>query len=131
MKGDKFKILLIMINLEFIYQFGNNVYGKLVIVFNILWEIIMGCEFFDYVFKVYVNCWMFKYFFFVDFFWIMEDVFVVDFDWFWWGWFFMIDYVDIVLDDVKYYCMDIKDLLVESKIFKEQCSEFLQYISSF
>lgn len=66
-----------------------------------------------------------------DFFCIMEEVLGVDLDWFWCGWFFIIDYVDIVLEDVKYYCMDIKDLLVESKIFKEQCSELLQYISSF
>lgn len=46
--------VLIMINFELILQFGVNVYVKLVIVFNIFCEMIMGWEFFDYVFCEYV-----------------------------------------------------------------------------
>lgn len=52
----------------------------------------------------------------VDFFWIMEDVFFVDFDWFWRGWFYFIDYVDVLLDYVKYFWFNINNFVVE-KVF--------------
>jgi hypothetical protein len=130
MKGDKSKISPIMTNSESIYQFGNNAYGKPATALNILRETIMGRELFDYAFKVYANRWMFKHPSPADFFRTMEDASAVDLDWFWRGWFFTTDHVDIALDDVKYYRMDTKDPLVESKISKEQRSESPQYISS-
>jgi aminopeptidase N len=130
MKGDKSKISPIMTNSESIYQFGNNAYGKPATALNILRETIMGRELFDYAFKVYANRWMFKHPSPADFFRTMEDASAVDLDWFWRGWFFTTDHVDIALEDVKYYRMDTKDPLVESKISKEQRSESPQYISS-
>jgi len=38
-----------------------------------------------------------------DFFRTMEDASAVDLDWYWRGWFYTTDYVDIGIDDVKNY----------------------------
>jgi hypothetical protein len=59
MSGDQ-KLGPIMSNSEII-QFGNNAYGKPATGLNILREVIMGRELFDYAFKVYANRWKFKH----------------------------------------------------------------------
>jgi hypothetical protein len=102
MKGDKNKISPIMINSESIHQFGNNAYGKPATALNILRETIMGRELFDYAFKTYANRWMFKHPNPEDLFRTLEDASAVDLDWFWRGWFYSTDHVDINLSEVKY-----------------------------
>jgi aminopeptidase N len=74
-------------------QFGNNAYGKPATALNILRETIMGRELFDYAFKVYANRWKFKHPTPEDFR-TMEDS-AVDLDWFFRGWFYSTDFVDI------------------------------------
>ena len=106
MKGDKSKISPIMTNSESIHQFGNNAYGKPATALNILRETVMGRELFDFAFKEYANRWKFKHPSPADFFRTMEDASGVDLDWFWRGWFFTNDAVDISLDDVKWYQID-------------------------
>ena len=103
MKGDKDRISPIMTNSESIHQFGNNAYGKPATAMNILRETIMGRELFDYSFKMYSNRWMFKHPNPEDLFRTMEDASSVDLDWFWRGWFYSTDHVDIGLEKVKYY----------------------------
>ena len=103
MKGDKKRISPIMTNSESIHQFGNNAYGKPATAMNILRESIMGRELFDYAFKTYANRWMFKHPNPEDLFRTMEDASSVDLDWFWRGWFYSTDHVDISLDNVRYY----------------------------
>ncbi|MEK9619825.1 MAG: M1 family metallopeptidase [Flavobacteriales bacterium] len=103
MKGDKDRISPIMTNSESIHQFGNNAYGKPATAMNILRETIMGRELFDYAFKMYSNRWMFKHPNPEDLFRTMEDASSVDLDWFWRGWFYSTDHVDIGLEKVKYY----------------------------
>ena len=103
MKGDKKGLEPIMTNSESIIQFGNNAYGKPATALNILRETIMGRELFDFAFKTYSRRWMFKHPEPADFFRTMEDASGVDLDWFWRGWFFGIDHVDLALDEVKYY----------------------------
>ena len=103
MKGDKDRISPIMTNSESIHQFGNNAYGKPATAMNILRETIMGRELFDYAFKMYSNRWMFKHRNPEDLFRTMEDASSVDLDWFWRGWFYSTDHVDIGLEKVKYY----------------------------
>ena len=103
MKGDKDRISPIMTNSESIHQFGNNAYGKPATAMNILRETIMGRELFDYAFKIYSNRWMFKHPNPEDLFRTMEDASSVDLDWFWRGWFYSTDHVDIGLEKVKYY----------------------------
>ena len=108
MKGDKSNITPIMTNSESIYQFGNNAYGKPATALNILRETIMGRELFDYAFKNYAKTWMFKHPTPADFFRFMEDASAVDLDWFWRGWFFTTDHVDLAIKDVKWLTVDTK-----------------------
>ena len=85
------------------YQFGNNAYGKPATALNILRETIMGRELFDYAFKEYAQRWMFKHPTPEDFFRTMEDASAFDLDWYWRGWFYTTDWVDIGIEDVKKY----------------------------
>lgn len=85
------------------YQFGNNAYGKPATALNILRETVMGRELFDYAFKEYTHRWMFKHPTPEDFFRTMEDASAFDLDWYWRGWFYSTDWVDIGLKDVKKY----------------------------
>jgi hypothetical protein len=101
MKGDKSRIMPIMTNSESLYQFGNNAYGKPATALNILRETVMGRELFDYAFKQYCERWAFKHPTPADLFRTMEDASAVDLDWFWRGWFFTNDHVDIAITGVK------------------------------
>lgn len=103
MKGSQDFIAPIMSNPEQVYQLGNNAYGKPATALNILRETIMGHEKFDYAFKTFAQRWMFKHPTPEDFFRTMEDASAVDLDWFWRGWFYTTDYVDIGIEDVKTY----------------------------
>jgi len=93
----------IMTNSENIIGFGNNAYGKPATGLNILRETIMGRELFDYAFKEYCKRWAFKHPTPADLFRTMEDASGVDLDWFWRGWFYDIQPVDISMDSVKAY----------------------------
>ena len=93
----------IMTNSENIVEFGPNAYAKPATALNILRETVMGRELFDYAFKEYARRWAFKHPTPADFFRTMEDASAVDLDWFWRGWFFGIDPVDISLDDVQHF----------------------------
>jgi len=113
MKGDKKGITPIMTNSESLLQFGNNAYGKPAAAFNILRETVMGRELFDHAFKTYAQRWMFKHPSPADFFRTMEDASAVDLDWFWRGWFFTTDHVDIALEDVKYFQVNTGNPTIE------------------
>ncbi len=103
MSGDQKFLEPIMSNSENIVQFGNNAYGKPATGLNILRETIMGRELFDYAFKMYSNRWKFKHPTPEDFFRTMEDASGVDLDWFFRGWFYSTDFVDIGIKEVKQY----------------------------
>ncbi len=120
MGGDKSKISPIMTNSESIWQFGNNAYGKPATALNILRETVMGRELFDHAFKTYSKRWMFKSPEPADFFRSMEDASAVDLDWFWRGWFYTTDHVDIGMSDVKWIKLDSKNPEIESKRKKEE-----------
>ena len=109
MKGDKSNISPIMTNSESIWQFGNNAYGKPATALNILRETIMGRELFDYAFKTYCERWKFKHPTPADFFRTMEDASAVDLDWFWRGWFYSTDHVDISLESVKLFQLNTQN----------------------
>ncbi len=113
MKGDKSKITPIMSNAESLYQSGNNAYQKTSAGLNILRETIMGRELFDFAFKQYAQRWEFKHPTPADFFRTMEDASAVDLDWFWRGWFFTTDHVDISLDEVKIFTVNTMDPEIE------------------
>jgi len=115
MKGDKDRISPVMTNSESIHQFGNNAYGKPATAMNILRETIMGRELFDYAFKMYSNRWMFKHPNPEDLFRTMEDASSVDLDWYWRGWFYSTDHVDIGLEKVKYYRINDQNPVTNKK----------------
>ena len=107
MKGNQDFISPIMSNPENVYQLGNNAYGKPATALNILRETVMGRDLFDYSFKTYAQRWMFKHPTPEDFFRTMEDASAVDLDWYWRGWFYGTDNVDIGVKEVKsYYVTD-------------------------
>ena len=108
MRGNQDYISPIMSNSENIFQFGSNAYGKPATGLNILRETIMGPELFDYAFKTYANRWKFKHPTPEDFFRTMEDASAVDLDWFWRGWFYSTDYVDIGVKEVKQYYVTLE-----------------------
>ncbi|WP_417290270.1 M1 family metallopeptidase [Corallibacter sp.] len=103
MGGDQDYIAPIMTKGLNTYQFGNNAYGKPGTALNILRETVMGPELFDYAFREYAQRWMFKHPTPEDFFRTMEDASAFDLDWFWRGWFYTTDYVDIGVKEVKKY----------------------------
>ena len=103
MGGDQDFIAPIMTKGLNTYQFGNNAYGKPGTALNILRETVMGPELFDYAFREYAQRWMFKHPTPEDFFRTMEDASAFDLDWFWRGWFYTTDYVDLGVKEVKKY----------------------------
>ncbi|WP_210151464.1 M1 family metallopeptidase [Chryseobacterium scophthalmum] len=100
MKLPKDQLEPIMSNSENIIQFGPNAYSKPATGLNILRETIMGRELFDKAFKTYSKRWAFKHPEPADFFRTMEDASGEDLDWFWRGWFYGTDPVDIAIDKV-------------------------------
>jgi hypothetical protein len=128
MRGDKKTISPIMTNSESIFQFGNNAYGKPATALNILRETIMGHELFDYAFKTYCERWKFKHPTPADFFRTMEDASAVDLDWFWRGWFYGTDNVDISVDEVKWFQLNTQNPELEKAYKKEQDAEKDKFI---
>ncbi|MDX1684787.1 MAG: M1 family aminopeptidase, partial [Saprospiraceae bacterium] len=121
MKGDKSFISPIMTNSESIHQIGNNAHGKPATALNILRETILGRELFDVALKDYSKRWKFKHPTPADFFRTMEDASAVDLDWFWRGWFYSTDHVDISLDEVAWFNIDSEDPLVDdSRLLEER-----------
>jgi hypothetical protein len=106
MRLPKDQLEPIMTNSENIVLFGPNAYGKPATALNILRETVMGRDLFDFAFKEYSRRWAFKHPEPADFFRTMEDASGVDLDWFWRGWFFSVDAVDISLDSVKWFRID-------------------------
>lgn len=116
MKADKAVQNPIMTNSESILQFGSNAYGKPATALNILRETVMGRELFDFAFREYARRWAFKHPTPYDLFRTMEDASGVDLDWFWRGWFFTTDNVDISLDAVTEFRMDTKNPEIEKPL---------------
>ncbi len=109
MSMDQSALEPIMTNSEQVSQLGNNAYGKPATALNILRETIMGRELFDYSFKEYARRWAFKHPHPADFFRTMEDASGVDLDWFWRGWFYGTEPVEISLEDVDSYRIDTQN----------------------
>lgn len=90
----------IMTQSDSVLNIGPNAYTKPAAALNILRETILGRELFDFAFKEYATRWKYKRPTPADFFRTMEEASGVDLDWFWRGWFYSTDHVDISLDRV-------------------------------
>tara|TARA_R110000765_G_scaffold202_8_gene569 strand:- start:35 stop:2305 length:2271 start_codon:yes stop_codon:yes gene_type:complete len=119
MSGDQSTISPIMSNPENVFQLGANAYGKPATALNILRETVMGREVFDHAFKTYSRRWMFKHPTPEDFFRTMEDASAVDLDWYWRGWFYTTDYVDMGVKNIKKFQVAKKPVTGDlmSKVF--------------
>ncbi len=115
MKGDKTMQRPLMTNSEQIIQLGPEQYGKAATAMNILRETVMGPELFDKAFKEYAQRWAFKHPKPADLFRTLEDASAVDLDWFWRGWFYTTDNVDMSLDNVKWFKVRNEKTNLESK----------------
>ena len=120
MSVDQNFLAPIMTNPENVYSLGPNAYGKPATALNILRETIMGKELFDHAFKTYSKRWMFKHPTPEDFFRTMEDASAVDLDWFWRGWFYTTDFVDIGIKEVKQYYVSPNPGKEMKKIMEER-----------
>ena len=99
----------IMTQSDSVLNLGPNAYSKPAVALNILRETIMGRDLFDFAFKQYSNLWMFKRPTPADFFRTMEEASGVDLDWFWRGWFYSTDHVDISLDRIYEMRLDTEN----------------------
>ncbi|MCY7346536.1 MAG: hypothetical protein LH614_10000, partial [Pyrinomonadaceae bacterium] len=109
----------IMTNSESLLQFGPNAYGKPATALNILRETVLGRENFDFAFKQYAQRWKFKRPMPADFFRTMEDASGTDLDWFWRGWFYTTDHVDIAIENVKLFQIDTQNPDAEKGILRQ------------
>jgi hypothetical protein len=93
----------IMTNSESLLQFGNNAYAKPAAALTVLRETVLGRELFDFALREYAQRWKFKRPTPADFFRTMEDASGTDLDWFWRGWFYTTDAVDVSVDGISEY----------------------------
>jgi hypothetical protein len=117
MRGDKTQMRPIMASSDNQGRnFGPNGYTKPSAALTLLRETVMGPELFDAAFKEYAQRWAFKHPNPGDFFRSMEDASATDLDWFWKGWFYTTDNVDVELDEVKWYRVKSASADPESKV---------------
>lgn len=117
MKGDKNFLKPVMStadNVE-LFQIGSNAYGKPAAALFLLRETVMGPELFDKAFKEYAQRWMYKHPKPADFFRTLEDASAVDLDWFWRGWFYSTDHVDVDMAEVKWFKLKTQQTDLENK----------------
>ena len=110
----------IMSNAESLLQKGNNAYAKPSTALNILRESVLGHELFDFAFREFAQRWKFKRPTPADFFRTMEDASGVDLDWFWRGWFYTTEHVDLSLDNVRHFTIDTQDPEIEEAFKRRQ-----------
>jgi len=121
MKGDKTMMRPVMATADNQSNYhGPNGYTKPSAALTLLRETVMGKELFDKAFKEYAQRWAFKHPKPADFFRTMEDASGVDLDWFWRGWFYTTDNVDLELSEVKWYRLKSEKADPEKKNVKTQ-----------
>ena len=113
-------IVPIMTNSESLQQFGNNAYAKPATALNVLRETVMGRELFDFAFQEYSRRWAFKRPQPADLFRTMEDASAVDLDWFWRGWFYTTDHVDLAIEGATRYRIDTRDPDIEKPLARAE-----------
>lgn len=118
MSGDKNVLRPIMTTSdnELFNQFGANFYLKPTVGLQMLRHSIIGKDLFDAAFKEYANRWKYKHPNPSDLFRTLEDATATDLDWFYRGWFFTTDNVDMELSNVKWFKVHEEDRNMEDQI---------------
>ena len=116
MSGDQSIMRPIMTSSDndLLSQFGANYYQKPTVGLQILRHSVIGEELFDQAFKEYANRWKFKHPNPADLFRTLEDATAADLDWFYRGWFFTTENVDMELADVKWFTV-AEEVNIEDK----------------
>ena len=110
----------LMTQSDSVLQFGANGYGKPATALTILRETVLGRDLFDRAFREYAVRWRFKHPTPYDFFRTMEESSGVDLDWFWRGWFYGTDHVDIALDKVVKATLEPADAEAAAAVRKKE-----------
>jgi hypothetical protein len=130
MSLDKAQQEPIMTNSESIVSLGNNAYLKTATALNILRNTIMGPALFDAAFQEYARRWAFKHPTPADFFRTMEDVSAVDLDWFWRGWFYGVDHVDLAIGGVREFRREGTAIATDSTGDRARAERFVQQLGA-
>jgi len=102
-----------MTHSDSVLNLGPNAYGKPSAAFHILRDTIIGRERFDFALREYARRWKHKRPTPADFFRTMEEASGTDLDWFWRGWFYTTDHVDISLDSIYKLRIDTEDPAID------------------
>ncbi|MEE9273121.1 MAG: M1 family metallopeptidase [Robiginitomaculum sp.] len=103
----------IMTQSDSVLKFGPNAYSKPAAALTVLRETVLGRKLFDHAFKEYAVRWKFKRPTPADFFRTMEDASGTDLDWFFRGWFFGTDHVDVAINTIREYTISSQDPDIE------------------
>jgi len=120
LRGDRGEATPIMTAPDIDPNVGANAYDKTAAGLNILRETVMGRDLFDFALKEYARRWRFKHPTPADFFRTMEDASGIDLDWFWRGWFYGTDPVDLALEKVRWVRLFTGDPAEEKKIRRQE-----------
>lgn len=112
-----------LLNLSFSY------YQRPAIALNVLRETILGRELFDFALREYARRWAFKRPTPADFFRTMEDASGIDLDWFWRGWFYSQDEVNVSIDKITEYSVSSKNPEVEKEFKRALKNQGPRWIS--
>ena len=119
----------IMTQSDSILQFGANAYGKPATALVILRETILGREAFDRAFREFSQRWQFKRPTPSDFFRTMEEASGSDLDWFWRGWFYSTDHVDISIDNIVHGTLNTRDPRIENERKRSEDADEPTYLT--
>ncbi len=128
MDDDKSTLVPIMTSADALLQSAMTSYRKPAVGLTILRETILGRELFDQAFREYAETWKFKHPQPADFFRIMESASGVDLDWFWRGWFFTTEHVDLAIENVAVY-EPVFDVVQAEKIARYQKENTPEHIA--
>lgn len=118
----------IMTQSDSVVGFGANSYTKPAVALSILRETVVGREGFDFAFREYARRWKFKRPYPADFFRSLEDASGRDLDWFFRGWFYTTDHVDIALTGVQHAVITDGNPAVESQHKRKLAEDSNLYI---
>lgn len=110
----------IMTQSDSILQFGPNGYTKPAASLVVLRETVLGRELFDFAFREYAQRWKFKRPTPSDLFRTLEDASGVDLDWFWRGWYYSTDHVDIAITGMREYKVSTSNPEVEKALNRQE-----------
>jgi hypothetical protein len=113
----------IMTQSDSVLQLGQNAYRKPAASLVVLRETVLGRELFDFAFREYARRWKFKRPTPSDLFRTLEDASGVDLDWFWRGWYYSTDHVDIAITGLRQYKVSSLDPDTEFDLRRQERAE--------